>query len=163
VVTTSNWGRFSLLETRVNDLAKQGYRLGLTNNQIAVMYRRSDSVGPVSYVWLETKKKEFEKKLMLLQEKGAVYRMKYPNEDGLENKLIFEQKAEDDDGKRREYKVLKLDFKELEDRDSLKVHTDLSSVGKETLRNFNELVKEGFEVRDLFDLDEISILLERSR
>jgi hypothetical protein len=161
VVTSSNWGRGSL-EQKVNELAKSGYRLASINNGIAVMYRRSDSATPVTYVWLEAQDKSFEKQLMKLQGRGAVYRMTYPDGKGFETRLIFEEKAVDD-GQRREYKVLKFEFQDLENAAEKKVNVDLTPSSQEVMREFNRLVKEGFVVRDLFLSELPSVLLERSQ
>jgi hypothetical protein len=150
------------IEQRVNELARQGYRLALVNTGIAVMYRRSDTATPVSYVWLDAKKKDFDKQLAQLQSRGAVYRITYPNKDGLKTKLVFELKAVDDDT-RHEYRVLKVDTEETEDAAEKKVHIDLTPSAKETIKLMNSLVKEGFAVRDLFLTDKPSVLLERSR
>jgi hypothetical protein len=162
VVTSKNfnWGSNDL-EKKVNELGKQGYRLDLINHGIAVMYRHGDMTTPVSYIWLDAKKKDFEKQLKKLQEQSAVYRMTYPDKNGIENKLVFEQRVVDD-GKRREYKVLKLDFTETENIAEKKVYVDLTQSSKETMKTLNLFVKEGFVVRDLFVSDKVSVLLERS-
>jgi hypothetical protein len=152
----------AIVRKKVNKLAQQGYRLALVNSEIALMYRRSDAATPVSYVWLDAKKKDFEKQLVQLQARGAVYRMTYPNKQGAENQLIFEQSALDG-GTRREYRVLKFDFQDIEDASQKKVHTDLTPASKETMKMLNSLAKEGFVVRDLFVSDNVSVLLERSR
>ena len=152
----------AILEDKVNDLAKQGYRLVLLNNGIAVMYRRSDSATPVLYIWLDTNKKDFEKQLTQLQAGGAVYRMTYPNREGNKNKLVFEQSAVDN-GERLEYKVLKFEFEELDDRAENKVQIDLTPSSKETVKLMNSLARQGFVVRDLLSSDKVSVLLERSR
>jgi len=62
------------LKNKVNELAKQGYRLFLANDGIAVMYRNKQATGKaVSYVWLRSDKKSFEKDLAELQHAGARY------------------------------------------------------------------------------------------
>jgi hypothetical protein len=144
-------------------LAKQGYRLSFVKNQIALMYRYRDNAIPATYVWLDAKKKDFEKRLAQLQGRGAIYRTTYPNGDGREDKLIFEQRVVDD-GTRREYKVLKFELFDTEDAAEKKVHTDLIPASKETLKMLNRLAKEGFVVRDLFDSDsnKFDVLLERT-
>lgn len=152
----------AILEDKVNDLATQGYRLVLLNNGIAVMYRRSDSATPVSYIWLDTNKKDFEKQLTQLHASGAVYRMTYPNREGNKNKLVFEQSAVHK-GERLEYKVLKFEFQEVDDRAANKVHIDLAPSSKETMKLMNSLARQGFVVRDLFASDKVSVLLERSQ
>jgi len=150
----------AILEKKVNELASQGYRLGLVGNEIAVLYRHSDTATPVSYVWVDAKKKDFEKRLNLLQTQGAVYRMTYPNRQGTENQLIF-MTSSIENGERREYKVLKFDFEETLGSSDQKVHIDLTPESKETMKLLNNLAKDGFVVRDLFLSDKISVLLER--
>ena len=108
VVTSSQW--HDDMKKKANALAKQGYRMALTGRETAVMYRDSADASPVSYIWLEAGKMDFEKQLAKLQQQGAVYRMTYPSISGHEDQLVFEQSAVDD-GKRREYKVLKFEFR----------------------------------------------------
>ena len=148
------------LEKKVNELARQGYRLSLSYRKIALMYRHADNKTPVTYIWLDTKKKSFEKDLAKLQESGAVYVSTYPNDQGVENKLIFEQSSAN--GTRREYKVLKFEFQNTENIAEKKVYVDLTPSSKETMKTFNKLVEEGFVVRDLFVSDKVSVLLERT-
>lgn len=150
------------VKDKVNELAKQGYRLALTNNGIAVMYRNGDPATPVTYVWLKAKDKSFEKQLSRLQESGAFYRMTYPDDDGEEARLVFEQQPVDE-GQRREYKVLKFEFQSVANAAEGKVHLDLAPSSKDTMKMLNRLVKEGFAVRDLFVSDEVSVILERPR
>jgi hypothetical protein len=155
------------LEKKVNELARQGYRLLSTRSWIAVMYRNRDTTAPVSYIWLDTEKKRFEQDLTRLQENGAIYRMTSGDED----RLIFEQPAADV-SKRREYKVLKIQFQETENFADQKVDIDLTPSSKEPIETLNRLVKEGFAVRDLFNANPStrthnglinSILLERTQ
>ncbi len=156
------------LKKKVNELARQGYRLALTHQEIAVMYRHRDTTAPVSYIWLDCmKKKSFEQELAGLQDRGATYRMTYPSDGRYEDTLIFEQPASDV-SKRREYKVLKIEFQETENFTDQKVDIDLTPSSKETIKTLNSLVKEGFAVRDLFVSDDVlanraSVLLERTK
>jgi hypothetical protein len=149
-------------------LAQRGYRLALIHNQVAVMRRSRDTTAPVSYVWLDSwKKKSFEPELARLQDSGAIYRMTYPDSDGGEYTLIFEQPSVDT-GKRREYRVLKVEFQETENFADQKMDIDLTPSSKETIKMLNSLVKEGFVVRDLFvsddlDAESASLLLERTQ
>jgi hypothetical protein len=150
------WRGRAITERKVNELAKQGYRVALTNWGMAVMYRRRDDTS-FSYVWVDAKGKSFEKQLARLQSRGAVYLSTYEKED----KLVFEQRAADD-GRRREYKVLKFEFQfEEGGTGQRKVRVDLAPSGKEALNTLDRLVKEGFAVRDLFYSDEVSVILER--
>jgi hypothetical protein len=140
------------LNKKVNELARQGYRMALIHDRIAVMYRNRDTTTPVSYIWLNARKKSFEQELARLQESGAIYRMTCPEYKGDSNILIFEQPAADV-SKRREYKVLKIQFQETENFADQKVDIDLTPSAKETIKTLNSLVKEGFAVRDLFNAD----------
>jgi hypothetical protein len=153
------------LNKKVNELARQGYRLAFTHEEIAVMYRRRDTTAPVSYVWLDSrKKKSFEQELARLQDSGAIYRTTLTY-DGDERTLIFERPASDV-SKRREYKSLKVEFQETENFADQRVDIDLTPSSKETIKMLNSLVNEGFAVRDLFNFDpswtkKASVLLER--
>lgn len=161
-IVRSSWGRGNI-EDKVNELAKQGYRLGLANNGIAVMYRnRETSQTPVFYVWLKTKKKKFEKNLEKLEQKGAVYRTIYPDEKGNENSLIFEQKLKDDKS-RKEYRILRLQFEIREDKIEQKVYVDLKPPSKESLEMMKKLTREGFEIKDIFYINYTTsgLILER--
>jgi hypothetical protein len=156
------------VKKKVNKLAGQGYRLALIHNQVAVMRRSRDTTAPVSYIWLDSwKKKNFEPELARLQDSGAIYRMTYPDSAGGEYELIFEQPSAGA-GKRREYKVLKIEFQETENFADQRMDIDLRPSSKETLKTLNSLVKEGFVVRDLFvsefrALERPRILLERTQ
>lgn len=167
---SSFWGKDNAPK-RINELAKQGYRLALANREIAVMYRHDDNATPVSYIWLEVgkrdlmlrrKKRNFEKELAKLLESGAVYRTTYPNSMGDENELIFELGGAAD-GKRREYKILRFETESVGNEADKKVVFDLTPASKEALKEFHRLVKEGFVVRDLFMADEPHVILERTR
>lgn len=149
------------VKNKVNELAKQGYRLALTGNGIAVMYRNGDSATPVTYVWLKAKDKSFEKQLAKLQESGALYQMTYPDDDGEEARLVFEQQPVNE-GQRREYRVLKFEFQFTENAAEGKVHIYLAPSSKETMNTLNRLAREGFAVRDLFVSNEVGVILERS-
>lgn len=149
------------LSKQVNELAKQGFRLALTDDGIAVMYRRGAAATPVKYVWLRAQDKNFDKQLALLQAGGAVYRMIGTDDSGEENRLVFEQ-GPTVEGQRREYRVLKFEFQFVENAAEGKVSISLAQPSRETLRVLNGLVKEGFTVRDLFYSKEVGVILERS-
>jgi hypothetical protein len=156
------------LNKKVNELARQGYRLAFTHEEIAVMYRHRDTTAPVSYIWLDSrKKKSFDQELARLQDSGAIYRTTLTYDDGDERTLIFEQPATDV-SKRREYKVLKVEFQETENFADQRVDIDLTPSSKETIKMLNSLVNGGFAVRDLFNFDpswtkKASVLLERTQ
>ncbi|HKZ03811.1 MAG TPA: hypothetical protein VJ180_16325 [Pyrinomonadaceae bacterium] len=148
---------------KIKNLAKQGYRLLQVSSGIAVMYRRADSSRPVSYEWVDADKSDFEKRLLELQGRGAVYRMIYPNRDRTsKEKLIFELGAADE-RVRREYKVLRFEFQDGKDAAGNPVQVDLTPSSKETVKLMNNLANEGFVVRELFKSKKVSVLLERSR
>jgi hypothetical protein len=158
-VITSGWR--DDLKKKVEQLAKQGFRLALVNHGIAVMTRNSGAT-PVSYVWLDARKKNFEQELARLQAQGAAYRMIYPTEEGTQSNLIFEQTGSLGTV-RHEYRVLKLDFQYSADEPNKKVRKDLTPPGQEAIKQMNALVKDGFIVRDLFIAEEVGVLLERTR
>jgi hypothetical protein len=155
------------VKKKVNELARQGYRLAFTHEEIVVMCRRRDTTAPVSYIWLDSrKKKSFDQELARLQDSNAIYRTTLPDDYGEEHTLIFEQPASDV-SKRREYKVLKVEFQWTENFADQRVDIDLAPSSKETIKTLNSLVKEGFAVRDLFNFDpswtkKASVLLERT-
>ena len=159
------------IEKKVNELAKQGYRLALMNKGTAVMYRHGLTVTPSTYVLLRVNGKSFDERLAKLQESGAVYRMTYAGNGTTKDQLVFEQGLVAD-GRRQEYKVLNFEFQVVEDLKLRKggereVHIDLTASSKETMKLINSLVKEGFWARDLFASDavsdKVSVLLERTR
>jgi len=160
-------GNEKKIRQKVNELAQQGYRLALTREEVAVMCRGSNTAPPLSYVWLFAPSKNFEQELARLQDKGAIFWMIHPDSDTNKFTLVFEQPTIGGGG-RREYKVLGFELQETENVEQKRVNTDLTPASKENLKALNRLVKEGFEVRDLFDLSnasatKVGVLLERSR
>jgi hypothetical protein len=164
------WMEGDRLSDRVNALAKQGYRLALVYDRIALMYRRSDDATPVHYEWLKSTdmknwklalrgRKDFEKQLAKLQAQEAVYRTIYNKYE--ENTLVFELKGKRD-GKRREYKTLKFEF-QVDLNAGKKLTIALAPRSVETLKELNRLAKDGFEVRDMFISPDAAVLLERTR
>jgi hypothetical protein len=111
---------------------------------------------------LRRKPKRYEKDLAKLQENGAVYRMAYPNQLGDEHRLIFEENASTN-GKRREYKVLRFELVWTDDKEAKTTSYDLTPESKASLVEFNRLVSEEFEARELFVTDVACVLLERTR
>ena len=87
--------------------------------------------------------------------------MSYPNSQGTLDTLVFELRA-GEAGHRREYKTIKLDLQQEEDRAENKVKIELTSASKANLRTINELAKVGFVVRGLYYSDKPGVLLERS-
>jgi len=137
------------LAKEVNEMAKQGYRLSMVNKKIALMRRNRADATPTSYVWLDATEEDFENQLTQMQEQGAIYRMTYPSDRRVKNKLIFEQKASGDNTQ-REYKILKLELSHTADAANQHITTDLKSESKETMKLLNTMVKGGYVVCDLF-------------
>jgi len=137
------------IATQVNDMAKQGYRLSMVNNKIALMHRNHANATTTSYVWLDATKQDFETRLTQLQEQDAIYRMAYPSDQGVRNRLIFEQKAVGDSTK-REYKVLKFELSYTADAANQHITADLKPDSKETMRLLNRMVNEGYVACELF-------------
>lgn len=161
------------VQKKVNELAQQGFRLVITNYEIAVLTRRKGDTTPVSYIWLDATKKDFPKQLSRIQEQGAVYIVTYPNRHGDKSNLIFELRGVNNDTQ-REYKILKVEVQDTENVTEQKIFSDFTPASKQTMELLNQLDKEGFEARDLFTSDKniygktttiykASVLLERSR
>jgi hypothetical protein len=157
VVTLSTWGKGSLPK-KVNELARQGWRLAVVGHKVAVMHRDAGDATPASYVWVKAKGKKFEKELARLQEAGAAYRTTYPDGDGKENQLIFEQPTVG--GRRREFRVLRLDVQAQPDAGKKK-ESGRRSLSPEAVKLFDQLVRHEYEFRDLFYSDGVYALLER--
>jgi hypothetical protein len=151
------------LPKNVNKLAAQGYRLTTVGYGMALMTRPAGAATPVSYVWVNAGKKDFEQEVARLQARGAIFRTAYPNIDGTMQQLIFELPAAG--GAPREYKVLKFTLYVAERAANGRSHLriDLSPDSKDTEKKLNDLAREGFVVRGLFVSDTYSILLERSK
>ena len=156
------------IKRKVNALAKQGYRIGLVNNGIFVMYRRRHtSLPPVSYDWLQPHKKGFEKELAQVQAQGAIYRAVYVSlSDDFRNKLIFEV-PQIGVNPPREYRIIKFDFDYTENEAENKTYYELTAASKEKWRTMERLIEEGFEMRDLSTVTDgklvynVNLLLER--
>jgi hypothetical protein len=135
------------------------------------MYRKRGVTTPVSYVWLDMRgkgQKFLEAELARLGNSGAIYKTTVMVEaDGKGDKLIlvFEQPSSPD-GERREYKTLGFQLSQVENAPMKRLDVDLTPESKENLKTLNRLVKEGFEVCDMFDMSYINdsnygVLLER--
>jgi hypothetical protein len=176
VVRSSSWARDELPK-KVNELARQGFRLALADHEIAVMYRRAGAA-QFSYVWLKTSKKDFEKEIAKLQEGGAVFHATYPDSNGTRRALVFEQGVAE--AARREYRVLRFELQTRGNSAEQTMLTELAPSSAETQKELNRLAAEGFVVRALFDADrskltkpgggregmyseEFGVLLERKR
>jgi hypothetical protein len=179
VLRSSNFWERDELPKKVNELARQGFRLALADYEIAVMYRRPGAAAPLGYVWLKSSKKDFEKELAALQEGGAVFRTTYPDSDGARKTLVFEQGAPGD-GARREYRVLRFELQTRENSAEHVLESAFAPASAETQRELNRLAAEGFVALALFDADrfkftkpgkgregliseEFGVLLERRR
>ena len=178
VVRSNTFSGRDELPKRVNELARQGFRLALADYEIAVMYRRPGATAQLGYVWLKSSSKDFEKELARLQESGAVFRASYPDSNGTRKTLIFEQGA--GDGARREYRVLRFEIQTRGNTAEQILAAQLAAASAETQKELNRLAAEGFVVLALFDADrfkytkpdkgreglvseEFGVLLERKR
>lgn len=160
------FGRADNLPQQVNKLAAQGYRLTLVGPGLAVMNRPTGPATPVSYVWVDTYKKDVAKEVAELQDKGAIFQAvyQYSNEFGIFPQLIFEQPTVSD-GKQREYKLLKINLyltmPATATSERVQSHIVLAPDSKDTEKQLNDLARAGFVVRGLFTYDGFNILLER--
>lgn len=178
VVQSSSFWERDELPKKVNELARQGFRLALADYEIAVMYRRPGAAAQFSYVWLKSSKKDFDKELARLQEAGAVFRATYPDSNGTRRALIFEQGA--GGGARREYRVVRFEIQTRGNEDEQTMTADLAPASAGAQGELNRLAAEGFVVLALFDADkfkftkpgrgregliseEFGVLLERKR
>jgi len=151
VVRSSTFWESDDLPKKVNELARQGYRLALADYEIAVMYRRAGQAAPLGYVWLKSSKKDFEGELARLQASGSVFRMTYPDSEGRRRALVFEQGA---GAARREYRVLRFELQTREDDSGQFLETALAPASVDAQKELNRLAAEGFAVLALFDADE---------
>jgi hypothetical protein len=125
------------------------------------MRRGGADTAPAEYLWLDAKEKSFARRLAAAQEAGAVYRMTSLDGEGDEARLVFER-APAADGRRRDYKVFRIELSFEEYAAEGKVKTFFSPQTLESLREVARLVKEGYVVRDLFWADAAHMLLERA-
>lgn len=153
------------VQSSVNALAREGYRLRLIREDIAVMVREKGTVTPTSYRWWNGAINS-EEEWSQLQAQGAIYRMTSPDsEKGAERALVFEQPLVPQT-KRYEYKRLIFELKTVENKAQKKSSLDLTAASQETVKTLNRLVKEGFDVREVFAwgvAGSVSVLLERVR
>jgi hypothetical protein len=179
VVRSSSFWERDELPKKVNELARQGFRLALADYGIAVMYRRPGASAPFGYVWLKSSKKDFDKELARLQEAGAIFRTTYPDSNGARKTLVFEQ-GPTGEGARREYRVLRFELQTRGNSAEQTMEAALAPASAETQKELNRLAAEGFSVLALFDADrfkltkpdkgregmvseEFGVLLERKR
>jgi hypothetical protein len=149
-------------ERAVNELARQGYRMHTNNYGVAVM-RRADGVAtPAEYLWLDAGEKNFARRLAEAQEAGAVYRMTSPDEGGAETRLVFERTPAGD-GRRRDYKVFRVELQFAENVAAKTVSVRTSPQTKAALEEIGRLLSDGYAVRDVFWADAAHLLLERAR
>jgi hypothetical protein len=153
VVRSANLWDSDELPKRVNALARQGFRLALAGHKIALMYRRPGTPPPLTYVWLKSSKKDFEKELARLQEAGAVFRSTYPDETGARRALIFEQGQP----ARREYRLLRFELQTRHNAAEQVMETTLAPASAGAQKELNRLAAEGFVVLALFDADNYKI------
>jgi hypothetical protein len=179
VVRSSSFWERDELPKKVNELARQGFRLALADYEIAVMYRRTGASAPLGYVWLKSSKKDFDRELARLQEAGAIFRATYPDSNGARKTLVFEQ-GPPGEAARREYRVLRFELQTRGNSAEQTMEAALAPASAETQKELNRLAAEGFVVLALFDADrfkltkpdkgregmvseEFGVLLERKR
>jgi hypothetical protein len=153
------------VQKKVTELAQQGYRLLLVNYEIALVTREKESAAPVAYVWLDVTKKNFRQQLAQLQAQGARYLLPYPIKYGDKCTLIFEQPLTPGNIW-WEYKTLNFIKEEMPHKAEERTDFAWSATSRENLKIMQQLVKEGFEARTLFDPDKsrngnATVLLER--
>lgn len=158
VVTKPNL-KFGGVQKKINELAKQGFRIALISNDIAVMYRDSKTATAVLYSWLKVNK-DLNNQLLQLQANKAIYRMTYPDNQGRENELIFEQRGTADE-EHREYRILKFSFQEQKNSALGQVQIELTPTSKKALEDMHHLINEGFRIKDIFGVNEPGLILER--
>lgn len=147
------------LTDKINDLARQGFRIGIITNGLALMYRHKGETAPVEYQWIGARKKKFESNLAEMAARGAVYRATYPNSYGEKETLIMEMPLTAP-AKKREYKVLSFEF-------TVKPHGDgtlrriLTPEAEANAKTLNRLAQAGYVVRDVFYTGKVSVLMER--
>ena len=148
------------LRGKINEWASQGFRLGIITNGLAIMYRRQNEAVPAKYVWLEARKKNFEKTLNEMAAQGAAYRATYPGTYGEKKTLIMETPLNPGE-KKRNYKLLQFDFEYKQNADGT-ITRHLTEASKDVVKNLNKLANENFVVRDMLYYDgQFCILLER--
>lgn len=148
------------LKDKINDWARQGFRLAIITNGLAIMYRRQNETAPAKYVWLEARKKNFEKNLNEMAAQGAIYRATYPGTYGEKRTLIMEVPANSGE-KKRDYKLLQFDLEYKQNADGT-ITRHLTDPSKDVEKKLNKLANEGFVVRDMLYYDnQFCILLER--
>jgi hypothetical protein len=154
VVRSASFWERDELPKKVNELARQGFRLALANYEIAVMYRRTGAA-PLSYVWLKSSKKDLERDIVKLQEGGAVFRTTYPDSNGTRKTLVFEQGAVG--AARREYRVLRFEIETRGNTPEQVMEARLAPASAEAQKELNRLASEGFAVLALFDADKFKL------
>jgi hypothetical protein len=154
VVRSASFWERDELPKKVNELARQGFRLALANYEIAVMYRRATA--PLGYVWLKSSKKDLEREIVKLQEGGAVFRTTYPDSNGTRKTLVFEQGA-GAEAARREYRVLRFEIETRGNTPEQVMEARLAPASAEAQRELNRLASEGFAVLALFDADRFKL------
>lgn len=108
---------------------------------------------PVSYNWVETNKKDFFQTITEISRDGARYVINLTNPTFMDfsdlTSLVFE-KPLIDDGKRFEYKILKLTEKPRSVKNKENKREILMETSEEAKQSFQELLNQGFVIRGLF-------------
>lgn len=156
VVRSSSFWERDELPKKVNELARQGFRLALADYEIAVMYRRAGAAPPLTYVWVKGSKKDFEEEIARLQDGGAVFSATYPDPNGTRRAFIFEQ-GPPGDAARREYRVLRFELQTRGNSAEQTLEAALAPASAGTQKELNRLAAEGFAVLALFDADKLKL------
>ncbi len=155
---------------RLNDLAKEGYRIGLIGNEIALMFRNEETKkSSVSYTWLRSDKKNFPREVARLEQTGAKFTAVYPNPHGEKNSLVFEQNLKENRQK-SDVRILNFEVLMTDDQVGGKFFSNLTPDSMKNEIIMNELAKEGFVVRGMYDTKrirknstEFGIIMERAK
>lgn len=159
IVRHESGGKF---KKEVAILGKKGYRIIAKEKNFAVMARNEEDKTSVSYSIVAAHRKKYLEEISDLAALGARFKLvdyDHHSIDQFEGKLLFEQIATDE-SRRFEYKAVKLTEKPEYPNKKLKqriVHPPSESA----LIEFNEFIKEGFQVRALFYSDGVVVLLEK--
>jgi hypothetical protein len=137
-VTGGKWKK------QINELAQQGYRLLCISYENAIMVRKRGETAPTAYIFLDTESKSFDAQLAEQQRKKSIHRMvvgKYFP--------VFEQ-PQTNELKTVEYKILQFRLQEDDRPAERKTYYTLDKESQEREKELNALVREGFQVLDMF-------------
>lgn len=154
-------------EKNVNRLAKEGFKLALTGEiwayRHAVMVKETENKLPLfSYDWINTATKSGAKEVINLPKDTAVPKFAVSRLTGCfytESRLVFEKSNVENRS---------LDFKVINLTDKLPNETfnnDVAEAGfypsEETTRKFQNLLKDGYVIQELFVMGNIFVILSK--